>query len=206
MNVKRGVLGIFIIVLFVFTQVGAVSYERVSYVNDNVEVFVEITANTPWSSPYSETVNVSIDVVPNIENVLGVNITSMTLIVHRAEPDGSSYILINIEKDDSANIVSPNPYANYTNSFTVSERSTGTECYFKLVVEGRYGNGTHFFDFQSMSPDDLVGPFAISPSITTPTVWVGLLVLGVAGIIFIAGIKGIKKSRSRVRRKSLLDD
>ena len=203
---KRGVFGIGLLLLVIATPVAGVSYDRVSFIDGDTEFFVGITANTPWRSPFSDTVNVSVDVVPNIDNVLSVNITRVTLIVHRAEADASGYVLIALEKDDSANIVSTNPYANYTNSFSVSSSATGMDCYFKLVVEGSYGNGTHLFNFQSESPDDLVGPFTISASIETPTVWVGLLVFGVSGLVFIAGMYGVKKSRSRVRRKSLLDD
>ena len=203
---KRGVLGIFLVILFIVTPVGAVSYEQVSFVDDNVEVFVKISADTPWSSPFSEIVNISIDVVPQDLNVLQVNISRVSLIVNRAEADQSGFVLITLEYETNVNIVSANEYANYTNTFTVSAASTGMDCYFTILVEGSYYNGTHQTFFQSLAPDDLVGPFLISSSIATPTVWVGLLVLAVAGFIFIGGIFGVKKSRSRVRRKSLMDE
>ncbi|MHA1930181.1 MAG: hypothetical protein ACTSV2_16540 [Candidatus Thorarchaeota archaeon] len=203
---KRGVFVIGLLLLVIATPVSGVTYDRVSYISGDTEIFVEITANTPWRSPFSETVNVSVDVVPTIENVLGVNITRVTLIVLRAEADSSGYNLITLETDNQAHIVSNNPYANYTNSFSVSESKTGTDCYLALVVEGNYENGTHNFNYQAQSPDNLVGPFEISASMATPTVWVGLLAFGIASLVFIAGMYGIKKSKSRVRRKSLLDE
>ena len=203
---KRGVFAIGLLLMVIATPVAGETYERVSYISGDNEIFVEITADTPWTSPFSETVNVSIDVVPTIENVIGVNLTRVTLIVHRAEADGSGYALISLEKDDPVNIVSNNPYANYTHIFSVSESSTGVDCYFALLVEGSYGNGTHHFNFQSSSPDNLVGPFEITASMSTPTVWVGLLAFGIASLVFMAGMYGIKKSKSRVRRKSLLDE
>ncbi len=187
------------------TPVMGVSYSPVSFTSDGVEVIVSIQADTPWSAPFSESVNLSIGVTPLIDNTLGVNITSISLIVNSEEADGTGYTVIDADDESGTPLTMGVSYANYSTQLGLSGTGHGLVCYFAVVVTGSYRNGTHQEFFQALSPDNLVGPFVISASLESPIVWVGLIVLAIFGVIFIAGMYGVKKSRKRSSRRRLED-
>lgn len=184
----------------------AVVFENASFVSAGVEVFVDIEASTPWSAPFSQHVNLTLSVVPQMQSVSEVNITSISLIVNREEADGSGYSLIAADTDSGTPLATGNEYANYSKQLTLSSSTGGLNCYFAILVSGIYSNVTNQEYFQALSPENLVGPFAISISIISPQSWVGLIVIAISTVVFAAGIYGVKKSRTRAKRHSLLDE
>ncbi len=177
----------------------------VVYTSDNVEVSVDLIAAIPWTAPFEEEVNLTIGVFPLVNNVIHVNITSVNIIVYREEADQSGYRLITAKDHQGTPLAEGTTFANYTDTFLLSGTDYGTDCYFALLVEGYYYNATHLEFYQALSDENLIGPFVIGSSIHTPVAYVGLIVLAIAGVVFIAGVYGIKKSRSRSTRKSLMD-
>ncbi|MFW9920694.1 MAG: hypothetical protein ACFFED_13905 [Candidatus Thorarchaeota archaeon] len=194
-----------LLVLLLPTPVLGVTFDPTTYVDDGVAVTVYIQANTPWSAPFNEIVNVSVGVAPLAAAILEVNITSIELIVASEEADGSDFLIIDSADRSGTPLATGTSYANYSTSLQLSGTSHGLDCYFAIMVSGNYGNGTYQDFFQALSPDTLAGPFIISASIQSPIVWVGLIILGVSGVIFVAGIYGVKKSRKRSRRRHLED-
>ena len=202
----KRIMGILVLLLFLPIPTSAVIYETASYENDGVMVYVDVQANTPWTSPFVEKANLTISVVPQIDNSAQINITSVSLIVNRMEVDESGYSLVSAEVITDSPLATGVDHANYTHEFTMSGTSGGLDCYFAILVTGVYSNITDQHFFQALSPENLVGPFIIYVGIASPIAYVGLIVIGLAGIIFIAGVYGVKKSRKRTRRKSLLDE
>lgn len=194
-----------LIILLLPMPILATTYEPTTYTNDGIAVTVSLQADTPWSAPFNEVVNVTIGVAPLAESVQEVNITSISVIVNSKEADGSDYLIIAAEENTGTPLATGTSYANYSIEMTLAGVSHGLECYFALMVTGNYKNATYQEFFQSLSPDALIGPFVVSASIQSPIVWVGLIVLAVAGLVFVAGIYGVKKSRKRSRRRRLED-
>ena len=184
----------------------AVVFDSVSFVSSGVQVDVQIEANTPWRSPFTESVNVSIGVTPQISGVVQTNITGVSIILHRLEVDETGYLLITAEEEMDSPLVEGGTSANYTNEFILSGASGGLECYFSILIRGVYSNVTTRQSFQALSQENLIGPFAIATDISSPVAWVGLIVIAVSSIIFAAGVYGVKKSRTHRRRRSLMDD
>ncbi len=205
LKMKR-VICLLAILLLVPIPTSAVVFDSVSYVSSEVQVDVEIQATTPWSSPFTESVNVSIGVVPQINGVTQTNITSVSIILYRVEVDDTGYILITAEEEMGTPLVEGESYANYTNEFILSGASGGLNCFFSILVRGTYSNVTTRQTFQALSQEDLVGPFAIATGISSPVFYVGLIVIAVSTIVIAAGVYGVKKSRTRIKRRSLMDD
>jgi hypothetical protein len=205
LKVKRACVLLCLVLLFP-VPVQAVVYEPASYLNDGVVVNVSLQAATPWTAPFVEAVEMNVSVVPAAMNLIHVNITRVSIIVNRADPDELEYSLIAAEEKSGSPLSSGVAYANYTGSFEINGQLNGLECYFAIIVSGSYFNTTGAYYFQAMSPENLVGPFTIGSSLATPTNLVGLAVIGISSLICVAGVFGVKRSRTRVRRKSLLDE
>ncbi|MDF1541293.1 MAG: hypothetical protein P1Q69_20515 [Candidatus Thorarchaeota archaeon] len=204
-TMKR-VMGILVLLLLLPIPASAVVYETVSFETDGVIVFVDVEANTPWASPFTENVNLSISVVPQIENSVQINITSVSLILYSMDADQTGYNLIAAEVKSGAPLASGVDQANYTHEFAMTGTSGGLDCFFAILVNGAYSNVTARHVFQALSAENLVGPFAIATGIASPQAWVGLIVIGISTIVMIAGVYGVKMSRTRSRRKTLLDE
>ncbi len=196
---------VFLILLVMPVPMSSIRYEPVSYSDDGVRVFVTVEANTPWTAPFNEKVNVTISVEPLIDQMTQVNITRIDVILNKVEADQSDYILMAADEVSGTPITTGVTFANFTSEFNFASTDSGTECYFAVMVSGAYRNATHIAFFQALSPENLVGPFVVTPSIESPIVWVGLIVMAIAGVIFAAGIYGVKKSRKRSTRKRLSD-
>ncbi|MHA2424233.1 MAG: hypothetical protein ACXAEF_05565 [Candidatus Thorarchaeota archaeon] len=203
---KRNIICLLTILLLIPTPTSALVYDSVSYTSSDVQVDVVIEAGTQWSSPFTENVNVTIGVVPMFTGITETNITSVTLVLYRVEVDASGYFLIAAEEETGTPLVEGGAYANYSNEFSLTGNAGGLQCYFSLLVRGTFGNATSLQSYQALSQEDLVGPFAITTGIGSPVAWVGLIVIGVSSLVFIAGVYGVKRSRTRRRRKSLMDD
>jgi hypothetical protein len=196
-----------LVVLTLFTPVSAVSFERVSFAHDGVEVFVEISADVPWSSPFTANkANLTLSVVPQTSNVSHINITEVSLIVNKYYSSDDTYQLISAESNFGSPLVTGTEYANYSTTFEITGNSAGAESYFALLVVGNFRNGSSVIYFQAVSQENLIGPFAILSSIQSPLVYVGIFLFGFFTLVIVAGLYGVKKSRSPVRRRRLLDD
>ncbi len=202
----KRVICLLTILLLIPTPISAVVFETASYIDSGVQVDVSIEASTPWSAPFTEDVNVTIGVTPMSEGVTQTNITSVSLVLYRVEADASGFFLIAADEATSSPLVQGGSTANYTHKFTLSGTAGGLECYFSLLVRGSFGNASTREIYQALSPEDFVGPFVVSTGISSPVALVGLLVIGLSTVVFIAGIYGVKRSRTRRRRKSLMEE
>ncbi|MHA1909157.1 MAG: hypothetical protein ACW98Y_17815, partial [Candidatus Thorarchaeota archaeon] len=202
----RRIICLLAILLLIPTPTSAVAFDSVSYVSSDVRVDVQMEANTPWSSPFTESVNVTIGVTPLLSGITQTNITSVSLVLHRVEVDDTGYFLISLEEDTGTPLVEGESYANYTNEFSLTGAAGGLECYFSLLVRGVFSNATFQKNFQALGEENLVGPFVISTGISSPVAWVGLIVIAVSSVVFVAGVYGVKASRTRKRRRTLMDD
>ncbi|MHA2213964.1 MAG: hypothetical protein ACW992_12455, partial [Candidatus Thorarchaeota archaeon] len=81
---KTAVVILFLSLLMMPTA-SATDFSEQSFSNDGVEVSVTVSAATPWSSPFTETVSVSLNIRPLAEGVTEVNITEFILTVHRKD-------------------------------------------------------------------------------------------------------------------------
>ncbi|MHA1902347.1 MAG: hypothetical protein ACXADL_02860 [Candidatus Thorarchaeota archaeon] len=204
---KRKSLLAILVVFVLITPVSAVSFERTSFIHDGVEVFVEISADVPWSSPFTANeANLTLSVVPQTSNVSHVNISEVSLIVNKYDSSDDTYQLISAESNFGSPLVTGNAFVNYSTTFEVTGNSAGAESYFALLVVGNYRNGSSVTYFQAVSQEGLIGPFAIRSSLQSPIVYVGILLFVFFTFVIIAGLYGVKKSRSPVRRRRLLDD
>lgn len=201
-GMKRA-LAVLIMLLVMPAPSAAYQYEPVSYEDGGVSVTVSIQATTSWIAPFTETVNVSVLAVPLAEGVVGVNITALSLIVNSEQADQSGFILIAAAEKTGSPLATGETAANYSTSMSVNSDKNGQTCFFAVLVAGAYSNVTTQEYFQAASPDNLVGPFTISASVASPIVWVGLIVVSIFMVVFVAGMYGVKKSRKRSRRHRL---
>jgi hypothetical protein len=93
-NGMNRALAVLIMLLVMPAPSAAYQYEPVSYVNSGVSITVSIRAKTSWTAPFAEAVNVSVIATPLVDGVVGVNITSVSIIVNSEQADQSSFILI----------------------------------------------------------------------------------------------------------------
>ncbi len=203
-KMKRPIVAL-VLMLLLPSPVLAVAYEPATFSDDGVVVTVNIEAGTPWSAPFTESVNISIGVAPTIAGLQQVNITSLYLIVNLEDADGSDYRIIAAEQVTNSPLATGTSFANYSAELLLSGTTNGLNCYFAIEVSGNYRNATFEDFYQALSPENFVGPFVISASIESPIVWVGLIVLGISTVVCIGGVFGVKKSRKRSRRRSLSD-
>jgi hypothetical protein len=184
--------------------VSAVTFDAASYTQDAVHVSAVVQAQVPWESPFTRTINLSIAVAPQLENITSVSITEVLVSIHAEEP-GGDYLLLT-----SRNYVLPEPVtdeANATTSLTVELSGTGTGdvCYFGISVEGSYSNSTGTFAYSTISPEDLVGPFVISLSVASPQFLVGLGFIIFFLVITGLGVTAVRRIRSSPKRRPLLE-
>jgi hypothetical protein len=202
-NGMNRALAVLIMLLVMPAPSAAYQYEPVSYVNSGVSITVSIRAKTSWTAPFAEAVNVSVIATPLVDGVVGVNITSVSIIVNSEQADQSSFILIAAAEETGSPLATGDTSANYSTSMQIVGDKNGQTCFFAVLVAGAYSNVTVQEYFQSASPDNLVGPFTILASVASPIVWVGLIVVSIFMVVFVAGMYGVKKSRKRTRRHHL---
>ena len=115
--------------LLIAQPVSGVTFETASYTQDDVRVSAVVQAELPWESPFTRAINLTIAIVPQVENVTEVSITEVIVSLH-AEESGGDYLLIS-----SKNHVFSEPVTddvNATANLTVELSGTGTSevCYF----------------------------------------------------------------------------
>jgi FlaG/FlaF family flagellin (archaellin) len=202
----RSAVSVALILVLLLPSVSGVEYEAVEYIDGSMRVSVQISADTPWVAPFSESVSISVNVTPPGSAVQEVNVSRISLIVNRLEADQSGYVLVSAENVQGSPLATGLENTTYKTNLTLSGDKYGDNCYFALLVAGSYRNGTELHYFEAVSPDDLIGPFSISASIVTPQVWVGIVVLLGAFAFFACGAYGVKKSRSEKKRSKLLEE
>jgi hypothetical protein len=186
--------------------VHAVDFTESSFSEDDVQVTVWIAANTPWYSPFSEEVNISLQVVPLAENITAITITEIVLTVHRSDPDGLTYTLVSVQIEKFSPAMSGTEYAAASASMILDGSLTGIDCFFAVVVEGTYSNSTVEVPFQVFSPENLVGPFVIAAGLASPQLIVGLVIIAVATLGIIAGYYAMNRSGRGSSRRKLLEE
>lgn len=205
--VQIRVAGLVLVSLLILTpSVSAVTYGPVSFVDDGIQVDVRILASTPWQSPFTEPVNVTLGIVPQADDVTQVSVSRVIVSVHRTESD-NSFTLIAAHSTDYENESFAGPVANITVDTYLSGSLSGGVCHFAVYVSGTFWNGTGTVNYEAASKENFIGPFSIAPSVSSPQSLVGIALMGLSALILTAGIWGVKKSRAERRKyRPLLEE
>jgi hypothetical protein len=202
---KRAIVVSTLFLLLVVPSAGN-AFGPVSYNADGVKVTVQLTADTPWQSPFTEGIEISLGVAPLSDNITQVNITEVIVSVHSYDSGSGSFSLVCAGSRGFPTPVMGVTTANVTTSFLLSGMDTGAKCYFSLAVSGGYKNSTGIFSFQSRSSENFLGPFAISVGITSPLFMVGIVMMGLFAMVLVLGMIGIRKSRGTAVRGRTLEE
>ena len=205
-SAMKRVLALCLMLVLLIIPVHAVDFAEASFTEDDVQVTVRITANTPWYSPFSEEVNISLQVAPLAENITTITITEIVLAVQRSDPNGLTYTLVSAQIKEFSPAMSGTGYAAASASMILDGSLTGTDCYFAVVVEGTYSNSTVEVPFQVSSPENFVGPFAIAAGLASPQLIVGLVIIAAGTLCIIAGFYAMKRSERGSSRRKLLEE
>ncbi|MHA2004082.1 MAG: hypothetical protein ACW960_08250 [Candidatus Thorarchaeota archaeon] len=126
--------------------------------------------------------------------------------VHSAEPDGSDFSLIASDDYDFSTYPEGGNHVNSSVSVTLTSGNIGSYCFFSISVNGQFGNATDTFSFTASSAEDLLGPFSISLSPTSPQFLIGLLMIIVFALVLALGIWGVRHMRESPKREALLKE
>ena len=184
----------------------ATQFQPVTYSDEGVTVTVSIEADTPWVTPFNETVNLSIGVAPIQENITQVNITRVSLFVHTSEVDSTDLVLAAIRDYEASPITTGASSAEMTHAFRMKGSQSGKESYFSLAVQGAYRNETGAYSFHALSSETLVGPFEIARGIQSVQSIVGIAVAAASTILIAVAIVLFRRSQKPKRRKTLLEE
>ncbi|MGV9170140.1 MAG: hypothetical protein ACOC38_09405 [Promethearchaeia archaeon] len=184
----------------------ATQFEPVTYSDDGVSVSVSIETETPWITPFDETVNVSVQVVPEEENVSQTNITRVSLFVHTSEGDSGDLVLAATSDHEDSPIVSGESSVDVNHTFRMKGSQSGSESYFSLSVQGSYRNESGIYPYHALSSETLVGPFRITRGIYSIQSLVGIAVAAVSTILIAIAIIAFRSSQKPKRKKTLLEE
>lgn len=201
---NRYLLVVYALVLLILPGTAlAATYGPTSYTADGVQVFVQIEGPETWTSPFGEDVEVELGVTPFDSTYVNVSVTQVVIALQSRET-GGSYSLLAADTFLPSSPATGAIHVNLTREFFLSGSGNGLECYFSLTVVGYYHNGTGSTAFSASSPDNLVGPFIVLPSISSPQSLVGIVAIAAFVLVVVLGAYGVKRSRSTSgRRKSL---
>ncbi len=185
-----------ILLMILMTPVRATSYAPVTFEGDGVRVIVILTANTPWSSPFSEHVSVNLTVEPLADGVIQTNISSVVIGVNHRTTPGSGFLLMAVDSKQLSPPVTGTTAATFSGTFTLSGNTAGDDCYFAISVAGVYVNGSGTYHYETTSNESLIGPFIVSATIGTPQVLVGLVFTLVFIAVIVLGAIGVRRSRA----------
>ncbi|MHA2140015.1 MAG: hypothetical protein ACXADC_11150 [Candidatus Thorarchaeota archaeon] len=202
----RKLLPLFIMLLFIVTPAAAIDFQEMSFSDDGVTVYAHASADVPWAAPFTENATVYISVWPIVENVTWTRVESVLITVHSAELDGSGYSLIASDVYDFSTSPEGGDHVNASLTVTLTGSGTGSQSYIAVSVTGRYGNATNSNLFTATSPENLLGPFNISFSPTSPQFLFGLVVIILFTIVIALGMIGVRRSRKRPTREALLKE
>ncbi len=202
----KHVLALCLMLVILIIPVHAVDFTEASFTEDDVQTTVWITANTPWYGPFSEEVNISLQVASLAENITTITVTEIVLTVHRTDPGGSTYTLVSVQIKEFSPALSGTEYAAASASMILDGSRTGTDCYFAVTVEGTYSNSTVEVPFQVSSPENFIGPFVIAAGLASPQLIVGLVIIAAATLCIIAGAYATKCPGRGSSRRKLLEE
>jgi len=205
-SAMKHVLALCLVVVLLIVPVHAIDFTEASFTEDDVQVTVWITANTPWYGPFSEEVNISLQVASLAENITTITITEIVLTVQRSDPGGSAYTLVSVQIEEFSPAISGTEYAAASASMILDGSLTGTDCYFAVVVKGTYSNSTVEVPFQVSSPENFIGPFVIAAGLASPQLVVGLVIIAAATLCIIAGAYATKCPGRGSSRRKLLEE
>jgi hypothetical protein len=126
--------------------------------------------------------------------------------VHNAELDGSSFSLIASDDYDFSTPPEGVTHVNASVAVTLTGGSIGSHSYFAVSVVGQYGNATDSFSYIASSAENLLGPFSISHSPTSPQFLFGLAMIIAFALVIVLGMLGVSRSRKRLTREALLKE
>lgn len=204
---KRVAVAILLIAIL-FMPVAAIDYGPATYIDSDSDAIiqVEISADTPWTTPFTEEVSIDIDIEIDQEDVTQVNITGLVVSVQRYEEGTDTYSVATVETVDFDTVISNADYANLSETFTMTGSIPSYQCYFAIALTYSYTNSSGTFYFQSTSPDNLLGSFTIAPGTSSAQFLVGVLVILVSTIIVAAGAYAAKKSKEPKKKRVSIDD
>ena len=199
----KRLLPLLIALLLVAHPVSAVTFGSASYTQDDVRVSAVVQADFPWESPFTQTINLSLAVELQLENITGVSITEVLVSIHAQEPSGN-YLLLSSKNHVFLEPVTDEINATTNLSLELSGTGTGDVCYFGISVEGSYSNSTGTYAYSTLSPENLVGPFVITLSIASPQFLVGLGFIIFFLVITGVGVTAVRRMRTSPGRRPLL--
>ncbi|MHA2386621.1 MAG: hypothetical protein ACXAEE_10480 [Candidatus Thorarchaeota archaeon] len=202
----RKAISVILVALLIASPVVALDFEEMSFSDDGVMVYAGASADVPWEAPFSEDVTVWVSVWPSLDNVTWTRITSIIVTVHSAEPDGSDFSLIASDDYDFSTYPEGGNHVNSSVLVTLTSGNIGSHCFFSISVIGQYGNATDTFSFTASSAENLLGPFSISLSPTSPQFLIGLLMIIVFALVLALGIWGVRHIRESPKREALLKE
>jgi hypothetical protein len=202
----RKAMSLVLVVLFLVSPVAAADFGEMSFSDDGVAVYASASADVPWEAPFTEDVIVSISVWPSLDNLTWTRISSIVVSVQSAEADGSGFSLISSDVHEFSTDPVGTNCVNASVTVTLAGNSIGSESYFAVSVIGQYGNATDTFSYAASSPEDLLGPFTIAYSPTSPQFLFGAAMVIVFILVIVLGIWGVSRSRKRPTREALLKE
>jgi hypothetical protein len=188
------------------TPITAVDFPTSKHIENELTLYARTSAETPWQSPFTENVTLTLSIEIPDEIIAWINISSVLLSLHAKNPTGSGFALVDAESRSFDTPISGTPYINFTGDFTFESSMTGEECYFAVSVQGTYSNFTYQKQYLVATNESFIGPFLILASLATPQVYVGLLIGIVASVVIVAGMIAVKRNRSISKRRRLLTD
>jgi hypothetical protein len=205
-HLMRKAVSILLVALFLISSVAALDFEEMSFSNDGVIVYAHASADVPWEAPFTEDVTVWVSVWPTANNITWTRIASVLVTVYSAELDGSGFSLIASDDYDFSTYPEGGSHVNTSVIVTVAGSGIGSQSYFAISVIGQYGNATDSFSYTASSAEDLLGPFSISYSPTSPQFLIGLAMIFVFTLVIVLGMRGVILSRNRPKREALLKE
>lgn len=183
----------------------AYTFEPVSYTQNGFQIIASVEAEVPWQSPFNQEINISVTVVPQVKNVTEVALTSLLVTVHATEADRGYLLITSKEYSPPVPAIGVENVSILT-TLSIAGSGIGEVCYFGISVEGAFTNSTGTYGFSTISPENLVGPFAILMSIGSPQFLVGLAFIILFLVVTAAGVSAARRTRARPKRRPLLEE
>ena len=202
---KRLLICLLMVSLLV-VPVSAYDFPTSRYDSGGIRLYASVATDTPWLSPFTKNVTLSLSIETLYPNTTQANISAILFSLSSSNPLGAGYSLIDSIFRTFDTPITGTSYVNYTGDFKFSSSMTGEKCYFSVLVEGDYSNSTHWIHYQIESNESFIGPLVILASLATPQVFVGLFIGVVASAVIIAGLIAVKRNRSTLKRRRLLSD
>ncbi|NHJ14291.1 MAG: hypothetical protein EAX95_11480 [Candidatus Thorarchaeota archaeon] len=201
----RRLLIILVLSLLFVQPTSAYAFNPASYTQNGLQIVASVEAALHWESPFNEEINISVTVISQLENITETTLSDVLVTVHSTNT-GEGYLLL-----ASKTYSLPSPVVGSENvstlaTLSISGSGTGDVCYFGISVEGTFTNATGTYGFSTISPENLIGPFGISLSITSPQFLVGLGFIIFFLVVTAVGVTAARRTRIKPRRRPLLQE